>query len=289
MSLTQTKLLTIALVGSPNAGKSTLINTLIGENISIVTHKIQTTRETIRGILNINNTQLIFIDTPGIFNTSEASRNLEKRIVKNAWQGLDQAEVVCIIFDGSHYKNKTPYFLNKLPKDKKYICLINKIDLIKDKSALLDIASDLDKLQIFDKIFMISGLRKSGTKDLISYLENSAHTSPWIFEEDMFTDASEKQLANEITRKNLYLELAEELPYSLKVETDKWVCTDDEITIYQSIHVAKASHKIIILGTKGQKIKEISTKSRKGIQSLLKKKIHLFLFVKVKEEWMDRL
>lgn len=282
----ETKLLTVAIIGEPNAGKSTLLNTLIGEEISIVTHKVQTTRENIRGICNIDKTQIVFIDTPGIFN---ATRTLEKAIVGNALGALDETDLVCVIIDLNKLKSKG--YLNiieRIKKSKKPIyALINKVDLI-EKTKLLPMIAELSQTGLFEEIFPISALKNQGVPHFKEFLISKAIPSPWIFEEDEITDKPMRFIAEEVTREQAFILLHEELPYSLKVETEKWEETLSAVKIYQCILLNKQSQKIIALGTHGNKIKEIGERSRKKIALLLGKTVHLFLYIKVREDWIER-
>lgn len=278
----------IALIGKPNAGKSTLLNCLVQEKISIVTPKVQTTRKVIKGIVTQDNTQLIFIDAPGIF---IPQGKLEKLIVNNAIEALNEADILCILFDSSkeNFLQGNEMIFQKIKSIKKpVIAILNKVDLIKDKTILLEKATQLDDLKLFQKIFMISALKISGINDLVSYLSESAPHSHWFFEDDIITDKSEREIVEEITREQVYLNLNKELPYSLKVETDKWEENEEMVRINQSIITNKASHKAILIGRKGSKLKTIGTGARLNIQRFLNKKVHLSLFIKVREDWIDK-
>lgn len=282
----ETKLLSVAIVGEPNAGKSTLLNTLIGENISIVTHKVQTTRENIRGICTIDKTQIVFIDTPGIFT---ASRTLEKAIVSNALASFDDADIICLIIDVNKLKGKTYIeIIEKLKGTRRPIyAIINKVDMVA-KETLLPMMQELAELGVFQEIFPISALKDVGVEHFKNFLMSKAAPSDWMFDGDEITDKPIRFIAEEITREQAFFLLHAELPYSLKVETEKWEETDEEIKIYQCIFVNKQSQKIIALGTKGSKIKAIGQRSRKKISELLGKPVHLFLYIKVREDWIDR-
>ncbi len=280
-----TKCIKVGLIGEPNVGKSTLVNQIVGEKVSIVTPKVQTTRTLVRGILNVDNTQLILIDTPGLF---KPAKTLERYIVKNALAGIDDSEVICVLIDAK--KGITPE-LNKIIsniKNKPLVAAINKIDLIK-KDFLLGLAAAINELGVFKEIFMISALKNDGIKELINYLTGQAKISPLLYEEDIYTDTPVKNLAEEITREQLFLLLNKELPYSLKVETEKWEdLKNGDLKLHQAIMVLKSSHKSIVVGAAGQKIKEVGRRARLELQKALDRKVHLFLYVKVKEDWIER-
>ncbi|MCE2993249.1 MAG: GTPase Era [Candidatus Jidaibacter sp.] len=282
----ETKLLSVAIVGEPNAGKSTLLNTLIGENISIVTHKVQTTRENIRGICTLDKTQIVFIDTPGIFS---ASRVLEKAIVSNALSAFDDADIICLIIDVHKLKGKTYLdIIQKLKGTKRPVyAIINKVDMVA-KETLLPMIGELSELGVFEEIFPISALKDIGVDHFKKFLMSKAVPSDWMFAEDEITDKPIRFIAEEITREQAFFLLHAELPYSLKVETEKWEETEDSVKIYQCIFVNKQSQKVIALGTKGSKIKAIGQRSRKKISELLGKPVHLFLYIKVREDWIER-
>ncbi len=281
------KCLTIALVGESNAGKSTLLNELIGHKVSIVTHKVQTTRNNIRGVTNINETQLIFIDTPGIFNPDGT---LEKAIVGNALNAFDEADIICIVFDARRVGHPILPTINDYAKrsGKKCYAIINKIDLV-TKEKLLPSLQQIYDLGIFTEVFPISALKAYGTKHFMEFLLKQAPDAPWQFVEDEMTDQPSKTLAEEITREQAYLLLHEELPYSLKVETEHWEDLDNgDVKIHQSIFINKSTQKPIVLGKNGEKIKEIGQRARKEISRVLGVKVHLFLHVKVREDWIER-
>ena len=278
----------ISLIGKPNVGKSTLLNCLIGEKIAIVTPKVQTTRTAIKGIRNYKEAQLIFIDTPGIFTPH---KKLEKLIVKNAEEGLYDADMICILFDASKQNilEGIEVILEKIEHIKKpIIAVLNKIDLLLNIELLFDKASQLQSLQIFQKIFMISALKSSGINDIVQYFSDNAPHKHWFFDKETITDENEKEIAEEITREQIYLHLNKELPYSLKVETDKWEEDDNQLRLHQSITTTKPSHKAIIIGKNGRKLKSIGIAARLNIQRFLNKKVHLSLFVKVREDWIEK-
>ena len=287
--MNNTKCGTVALIGEPNAGKSTLLNRLIGQKISIVTPKVQTTRTTIRGIVNIDQSQMIFIDTPGIF---KAGKKLERAIVRSAWSGLEEADIICMLFDAKKPISENIEHIIKTLKNnsnKHFIAVINKIDVV-DKKSLLALTETINNFNIFNKIFMISALGGTGVLDMVNHLIVNTPENPWSYNNDELTDTSTREIAQEITREQLFLQLNKEIPYSLKVETDQWEEKEDGSTlIHQSIFVMKQSQKAIVLGNKGTKIKEVGRKARHEISQLLDNTpVHLFLHVKVREDWIDR-
>ena len=277
----------ICLLGIPNSGKSTLFNLLLNQKISIVTHKIHTTRENIKGIITENNTQLIFIDTPGFLKTPKFK--LEKAIVKKALQEVNHMDFICIIIDVAK-KNclDNPLLDYHYLKSKKPIIIFNKIDLIQDKKKLLLLAQEA-KNKGFERIFMISALKNRGVKDLKKYLIDNAPKGNWHYDEDQITDKSIKELAEDITLEKLYKLLNQEIPYSIKVETESWKEDQKEIIIHQAITVLKDNQKKIILGTQGKHIKKVKILAKEGISKLTNKKIYLYLFIKVRKNWMDKL
>ncbi len=281
------KCLTVALVGESNAGKSTLLNELVGHKVSIVTHKVQTTRNNIRGVTNIGDTQLIFIDTPGIFNPEGT---LEKAIVNQALTAFDQADIICIVFDARRVGHPVlPTIHDYAQKSgKKCYALINKVDLV-TKEKLMPSLQYVYDLGIFTEVFPISALKAYGTKHFMEFLLKQAPQGDWHFIEEEMTDQPSKTLAEEITREQAYLLLHEEIPYSLKVETEQWEDLDNgDVKIYQSIFVNKSTQKPIVLGKNGEKIKEIGQRARKEISRVLNTKVHLFLHVKVREDWIEK-
>lgn len=278
---------TIAIVGAPNAGKSTLTNALLGQKLSIVSPKVQTTRNSIRAIVVDDETQIILIDTPGIFIPRE-DKILERIIVKSAWQALRDAEHICFVVDASVGMNReNTRILGDLKKENLPLTVvINKIDLIK-KSGLLETFAKLAELGIID-ILPISAKINDGVDKLKKFLSEKCQNPDWIYDEEQITDAPMRFIASEITREKLFLKLNQELPYALTVKTDKYEVLDNgQIKIYQTIFVTKESQKAIVVGKKGSMIKEIGEESRKDIAQIVGNKVHLFLFAKVKEGWMN--
>ncbi|MDI9639796.1 GTPase Era [Kamptonema cortianum] len=276
----------IAVIGSPNVGKSTLINALVGSKVTIVSHKVQTTRNRILGIALEGETQLILVDTPGIF--EDPKRRLEKAMVKSAWDSLGDADGVMVLVDVSH-KNfmDTDRILSYLQKyQKKVVVVLNKIDLIQ-REELLSIAQHFSRSEI-DQVFMISALKKDGIQDIKNYWAKNLPEGPWLFPEDQLSDLPQRLLAAEITREELFHRLHEELPYSLWVETDSWEeFKNGSVKIIQSIYVQRESQRSIVLGKGGGQIKAIGEASRKQLTYILERPVHLFLHVKVKAGWID--
>lgn len=279
------KLISVCIIGKPNAGKSTLLNYIIGEKLSIVTPKVQTTRSIITGIVTIDNTQLIILDTPGIF---EPKKKLEKAMVRYAWSSLNSVDVIIIIIDTSQALDKK---MNEIIKrtsstGKKIIFLLNKIDL--NSKHYIDHLSFVQNTTPAARIFNISALNGKGIEEFISYLQENATASDWLYEKDDITNLPARFLASEITREQLFLQTHQELPYNLVVECECWEEQNNgSIKINQVIIVNRASHKNMIIGNNGKKIREIGQAARINIEKLLGKKIHLFLFVKASPNFMN--
>ncbi|MDD9335772.1 MAG: GTPase Era [Rickettsiaceae bacterium] len=277
------KTISLCIIGKPNAGKSSLLNKLIGQKISIVTNKVQTTRSIITGIVTIKDTQLIILDTPGIF---EPKKQLEKAMVRCAWSSLHGVDLVLLIIDSTKPIDQfTLQILKKLQTLKiNLIFLLNKID---SPSEYLEEIENTLKSQFIDNyILKTSVLSGKNINKLLNYIQSQAKESPWLYEEDDVTNLPMRFLAAEITREQLFLNLHQELPYNLTVQTEMWQENNDKsIKIHQVIVVSKNSYKTIILGNNGCKIKEIGSKARIEMQLAFDCKIHLFLFVKVREFW----
>jgi GTP-binding protein Era len=275
----------VSILGLANAGKSTLVNMLTGTKVAIVSPKAQTTRRRILGIKIVDKSQIVLVDTPGIF---DANNNLDKATTDVAWHASKDSDINLVIFDVSKPKfAEINNIISKLPSNKPCILVLNKIDKI-NKENLLEIVSQIntDKIQ---KVFMISALKNKGVNELVNYLSSSLPENPWFFPEDQITDLPLKVWAAEITREQLYLQLNQELPYLAYVETESWEnMRNGDIKISQAVVVSKANHKNIVLGRNGSKIKSIGQKSRNEMSKFLHKKIHLFLFVKVKEDWINK-
>ncbi len=282
--MTGTRCGIIAIIGEPNAGKSTLINQLVGGKVSIVTPKVQTTRFNIRGVCAYEQSQFIFVDTPGIF---EAGKPFEKAMVRAAWSGMGDADAVLMVLDGTHgLKASTEALLAKLPKGKPVCLAINKIDRIK-KDRLMELASACDKAGSFDRIFMVSALKGSGVEDIKKWLAGKMPETPWLYPEDEMSDIPMRMLAAEVTREKLFLKLEQELPYSLLVETENWEEKDTLVKIAQIIYVQRDGQKKIVIGQGGDMLKRVGTAARKELETLLDKKVHLSLFVKVSPGWKE--
>lgn len=278
---------TIAIVGAPNAGKSTLTNALLGQKLSIVSPKVQTTRNSIRAIVIEGDAQLILIDTPGIFIPRE-DKILERVIVKTAWQALREADHVCFLIDATLGLNiENARIIADLKKENLPLTIIiSKIDLVK-KSALLEIFAAAIQLG-FEDIIPISCETKEGLDKVKKFLSEKCKNPGWIYDEDQITDAPMRFIASEITREKLFLKLNQELPYALTVKTDLYeVFKNGEIKIHQTIFVTKESQKSIVVGKNGSIIKQIGEESRKDLTEIAGAKVHLFLFVKVKQNWMN--
>lgn len=274
----------VALIGAPNSGKSTLTNALVGTKVSIVTHKAQTTRGPVRGIVLAGDAQVILVDTPGIF---QPRRRLDRAMAQAAWERAGDADLVALVVDAARgLDDKLEPIVKQLPElNRPVVTVLNKVDLVK-KPALLSLTSELLAQRTFDEIFMVSALTGDGVDDLRAYLASAVPNGPWLFPDDQLTDASLRQTAAEITREKLFLRLHEELPYALTVETTEWkVLKDQSIRIEQTIFVERESQRRIVLGSKGQMIKEIGQASREEISEIAGVPVHLFLFVKVRERW----
>jgi GTP-binding protein Era len=276
----------VALIGAPNAGKSTLTNALVGTKVSIVTPKVQTTRALIRGIAIEGASQLIFVDTPGIF---RPRRRLDRAMVTTAWSGAHDADLVGVLIDAKRgIETEDEDILERLKTVRQPKALIlNKVDLVA-KPSLLALAQSLNERSDFAATFMLSALRGSGVDDLRRWFAERVPAGPWLYPADQLSDAPQRHLAAEITREKLYLRLHEELPYQSTVETEHWQQRPDgSVRIEQTIYVERESQRKIVLGKGGQTIKAIGADARKELATLLEHPVHLFLFVKVRERWSD--
>ncbi len=274
----------VALIGAPNAGKSTLVNQLTGAKVSIVTHKVQTTRARIRGIAIEGESQLVLVDTPGIF---APKRRLDRAMVDAAWGGARDADITLLLIDAAKGLNsEAKNILKGLenvggPK----LLILNKVDLLK-KEALLQLTGKISGTAKFDETFMVSALNGDGVADLKSYLAEHAPAGPWLYPEDQISDAPMRHLAAEITREKLTLRLHQELPYASTVETSLWKeLKGGRVRIEQTVYVMRDSQKKIVLGKNGQTIKNISMEARKELSGILGVPVDLFLFVKVRQKW----
>jgi len=276
----------VALIGAPNAGKSTLMNAIVGAKLSIVTHKVQTTRAIVRGIAMTGVAQIIFVDTPGIF---QPKRRLDRAMVTTAWGGAADADVVCLLIDAQRGMDEgNEAILEKLSAtNQTKILILNKIDTIKPEK-LLALAQSINARLPFKETFMVSALTGSGVDDLLKHLGGIMPAGPWLYPEDQISDAPLRSLAAEITREKLFLRLHDELPYQSTVETTAWTSMKDgSARIEQTIFVTREGHKKIVIGKGGETIKAISMAARKEISEIAEAPVHLFLFVKVRENWSD--
>ena len=275
----------VAILGAPNAGKSTLLNKIIGDKISIVSPKVQTTRGKVRGIYIKDNTQLILVDTAGIF---RPNRRLDRAMVAGAWTESDDADMRLVLVDAHKGVDKnTELIINTLKKaNKKAVLVVNKIDGM-SAEKIAKIAVDLGQMDLWQSVFYVSAKTGKGVYELLEYLVKRAKTSPWLFNADEMTDMPDRLFAAEVTREKLFMNLQNELPYHLAVETTSFKETEKSIRIEQNIIVERAAHRMIILGRGGQMIKKIGQQSRMELTKQLGKKVSLFLFVKVRENWID--
>lgn len=275
----------VAIIGAPNAGKSTLINAMVGAKVSIVSHKVQTTRVALRGIAIEGASQLVFIDTPGIF---KPRRRLDRAMVEAAWGGAGDADLVLLLVDAAKRADEDlDRIMQRVGTTTAPLLLaLNKIDRL-EKERLFEIAQGLNAQANFSATFMISALSGSGVAHLKSHLARIVPEGPWHYPEDEISDAPMRLMASEITREKIYHRLHEELPYEATVETTDWKEKKDGVRIEQTIFVTRESQKAIVVGKSGAMIKQISMESRRELSQILEKPVHLFLFVKVREGWGD--
>jgi GTP-binding protein Era len=277
----------VALIGAPNAGKSTLLNTLVGTKVAIVSPKVQTTRSRVLGILTEGQAQIVFVDTPGIF---KPRRRLDRAMVAAAWGGAAEADLVLLLVDASlkGVREETRGIVEKLAETKRQaILILNKIDAVR-REVLLALASDLNASGVFSDTFMISALTGDGVEDLRRALADRLPEGPWLFPEDQVSDMPMRLLAAEITREKLFLRLQQELPYAVAVETESWEEQEDgSVRISQIIYVQRDGQKAIVLGRGGQMIKAVGTAARLELEEITEQRVHLSLFVKVRENWLD--
>ncbi len=287
--MTDTRAGFVALIGEPNAGKSTLLNRMVGAKVSIVTHKVQTTRTRIRGIAMEGVAQIVFVDTPGIF---RPRRRLDRSMVKAAWGGASDADVIVLLIEATRGLTEgVKLIINRLademPKGQPVALAINKIDRVKAET-LLALAEDVNAAYPFKKTFMISAEKGYGVADLKEWLAGEVPQGPWFYPEDQIADLPMRMIAAEMTREKLTLRLHEELPYQLTVETEKWEDkTDGTTRIDQIVYVARDGHKGIVLGNKGETIKGVGQSARAEISEFLGRTVHLFLQVKVRPNWLE--
>jgi GTP-binding protein Era len=277
----------IAVVGAPNVGKSTLVNRLVGSKVSIVSHKVQTTRTRVLGICLSENSQIVLMDTPGIF---EPRRRLDRAMVASAWSGTEVADKTAVLIDSSKGgvdKNSSAILKRLNELNIKPNLILNKIDLVK-KPNLLQLASDINQMWNIGETFMVSAEKGDGVPELLEYFSRQVPEGPWLFPEDQISDMPLRLLAAEITREKLYEQLHEELPYASTVETESWEEFDDgSVKVRQIIYIERDSQKGIVLGKKGSRIKALGEASRHELEKIIGTKVHLFLFIKVKDKWGD--
>ena len=277
----------VSLIGPPNAGKSTLMNTLVGQKVSIVTPKVQTTRSRIRGIAMHGDAQVVFVDTPGIF---VPKRRLDRAMVNAAWQGAGDSDLVVLVHDvaRSRIDDDTARILESLVKNEiTAVLVLNKIDLV-SRERLLERADELSQRAEFSRVFMLSAEKAKGTEDFLTWLANQMPEGPYLFDPDDLSDMPMRLLAAEILREKLFLNLHEELPYQLTVETESWEEREDgSAEVRCSIFVAREGHRGIVLGKGGKTIGRIGSAARRELEEVLDRRVHLFTHVKFRKDWMN--
>ena len=278
----------VALIGEPNAGKSTLLNQMVGAKISIVTHKVQTTRTRIRGVSVENQSQIIFVDTPGLFTPR---RRLDRAMVAAAWNGAADSDITLLMVEAhrglTEGVEKIISSISEIGKNGKLALVINKIDKV-NVNDLLSLSKEINDRHPFVETFMISAEKGKGINDLKRWLASNLPEGPWLYPDDQISDMPLRMIAAEITREKLTLRLHQELPYQLTVETEKWEeKADKSVRIEQIIYLSRSGHKGIVLGKKGETIKAVSMASRLSIEEFLGARVHLFLRLKVREKWME--
>lgn len=282
--MTDTRCGYVALIGAPNAGKSTITNNFVGSKVSIVSPKAQTTRTTIKGIGIYDNTQIIFLDTPGIFNPK---RRLDRAMVASAWNGFGDADINVLVVDAKRGMNEeTSAIIDELIKRNAHAVLaFNKIDLV-DEDSLKVLKDEFENVFSFDAVFMFSAQSGDHINDFYQYLADNLPVSPWYYPEEQMSDMPLRLLAAEVVREKLFLNLRQELPYALTVEPELWEHKEDgSIRAEMTIYVERDSQKTIVLGKGGSMIKKIGQSAREELEELLEERIHLFLYVKVRENW----
>jgi GTP-binding protein Era len=277
----------VALIGAPHAGKSTLLNRLIGATVSIVSPKVQTTRRRVLGVAMHGDAQVVFVDTPGIF---APKRRLDRAMVAAAWSGAGDADRIVLLVDATRRKidADTRAIIEGLKRDQRTaICAINKVDAVK-LEGLLKLAAELNAAFPFERIFMISAETGDGVEDLMAEVVARLPEGPHHFPEDQLTDLPVRLLAAEVTREHLFRQLHDEVPYALTVETEAWEDFEDgSAKVSQTIYVARDSQKAIVIGKGGSRIKQVRETAQKELEAMLERRLHLFLFVKVRENWQD--
>lgn len=280
----------VAVVGAPNAGKSTLVNALVGAKVSIVSPRVQTTRTLVRGIAMFGDAQVVFVDTPGIF---QPKKRFERAMVAAAWAGAADAEIVLLVVDAvkagkpGGEEDTDRIVADMKANNRKALLVLNKVDEA-DKGKLLELAQRLDQSGVFTEIFMVSALKGDGLDRIREVLMMLVPPGPWLFPEDEVTDMPSRLLAAEVTREKLFLNLKQELPYSCAVETERWEeKKDGSLRVEQVIYVTRESHRPIVLGHGGQRIKTIGASARVELEKMFDRRVHLFLHVKVNERWNE--
>ncbi|MDG1691612.1 MAG: GTPase Era [Alphaproteobacteria bacterium] len=276
----------VAVIGPPNAGKSTLSNALVGQKVAIVTQKAQTTRMRLRAVVMHQQSQIILVDTPGIF---EAKQRFDRAMVNEAWLGVNDADQVLVVLDAARAETpEVDLMLEGLARSDKQVSLVlNKIDTVPHES-LLALVQKLNERVAFADTFLISALKGHGLDQLRDQLADNMPEGPWLYPEDQAADIPSLLLASEVLREKLFLRLHEELPYSLTVETDKWeVKKDDSVRIEQTVYVRRDGQKAIVLGKGGQTMKDIGSEARRELEEMFERRIHLFVFVKVRKNWKE--
>jgi len=280
----------VALIGAPNSGKSTLLNALVGSKVSIVSRKVQTTRARVLGIAIEGSSQIVFVDTPGIF---RPRKRLDRAMVAAAWQGAEDADVTALLVDAAAKRKGGPgaeseAIVERLKlSGRKGVLILNKIDLVAP-TELLGMADTFNRTGLFSDIFMVSALTGDGVADLRRFFAKAVAPGPWLFPEDQLSDMPDRLLAAELVREQLFEQLHQELPYAITVETETWEeRKDGSVKIEQTIYVERESQRAIVLGNKGERIKSVGAAARAELERLLERRVHLFLFVKVRENWQD--
>jgi len=276
----------VAILGAPNAGKSTLLNRLIGSKLSIVSPKVQTTRTRVLGIQLAGTAQIIYIDTPGIF---RPRRRLDRAMVATAWAGAGDADAVMLLVDAaSGLTEEVRAIVEQLKaRGRRAVLVLNKIDAAR-RERLLELAGELDREGLFDRVFMVSALTGDGVRDLEAWAIAAVPAGPFLFPEDQLSDLPQRLLASEITREQIFLQLHDELPYATTVETERWEAFGDgSVKLSQTIYVRRASQKAIVLGKGGRQIKALGARARLELERQLGCRVHLILFVKVRDDWEE--